>query len=132
MRYAVISILITNILFSTSLNWSNNYHLARQQAKKENKKVFLFVSAYDNPFAQYMQIDVFQDEKVVKAINKHYIPVLLYTQDNNFPAGLTFYSAPAIYFLDAKGHFFEKRYKKIVGEITKKQILKIFKNIKYL
>ena len=132
MRYFLISIILVNILFASSINWSNNYHLARQQAKKEKKKVFLFISSHNNPFTEYMEIDMFENKKVIEAINKNYIAVKLYTQDNNFPKGLIFYSAPAIYFLDAKGKFFETRYKKIVGEITKNQMLKILKNIKNL
>ena len=130
MKYFVTSIVFACTLVASSIQWSNNYHMARQQAKKENKKVILFISSKNNPFCEYMEVDTFNNKKVLKLINKNYIAVRLYIEDNNFPKGLDFYSAPSIYFLTHKGKYFENQYKRIIGEITAKQMINILKTIK--
>ena len=130
MKYIVTSLILSSWLVASSLQWSNNYHMARQQAKKENKNVILFVASKVNPSCEYMEIDMFNNEEVSKYINKDYIPVKLYIEDDVFPKGLIFYSAPSIYFLTPKGKYFDKKYHRIIGEITTTQMIKILKTIK--
>ena len=130
MKYIVTSLILASWLVASPLQWSNNYHMARQQAKKENKNVILFVSSKINPSCEYMEVDMFNNKKVLKLINDDYIAVKLYIEDDVFPTGLIFYSAPSIYFLTPKGKYFDKKYKRIIGEITSKQMINILKAIK--
>ena len=129
-KYFVTSVVFSYTLFASSINWSDNYHMSRQKAKKENKNVLLFISSKTNPFCEYMEVDMFTNKDIIIAINQDYIAVKLYVEDGNFPGGLRFYSAPSIYFLNAKGKFFEKKYKRIIGEISKYKMINILEDLK--
>lgn len=129
MKYFVTSIILACYLVASSIQWSDKYHMARQQAKKENKNILLFISSKTNPSCEYMEIDVFTNDKVVKLINKDYIAVKIY-DEKYFPKDLMFYSAPSLYFLTPKGKYFAKNYKWIVGEIPKRKLIEILKTIK--
>jgi len=127
-KYILISIFFTISLQSSLITWSNNYHISRQKAKKENKNVLLFISTKkDNPYCEYMQKDTFEYKPIVKHINKNYIPVRLFVENNQIPMGIKFFTVPSVYFLNPKGKEISRR---IVGDITPKQLEKILNKIK--
>ncbi|MCK5109936.1 MAG: thioredoxin family protein [Arcobacteraceae bacterium] len=126
MKIVLVNIFLTISLFASQIQWSNNYHMSRQKAKKANKDVFLFISSVDNPFCEYMEEDVFKYENVVKYINKDYIAVRLVIEKDKLPRGIKVLSAPSMYFLTHKG---KKLYKRITGEIARRQLIEILKEI---
>ncbi len=122
-----INLFLTVSIFASEISWSNNYHMARYEAKKINKDILLFISSVDNPFCDYMEEDIFKKKRIVDYINKDYIAVKLIIETDNLPQGLLIFSAPTIYFLTNKG---KQLYKRITGEVTPKQILTFLKTIK--
>ncbi len=74
-----------------------------------------------------MEEDVFKYENVVKYINKDYIAVRLVIEKDKLPKGIEVLSVPTIYFLTHKG---KKLYKRITGEIARRQLIGILKEIK--
>ena len=131
-RYFISGLFFTSLLFSAPLQWSNNYHLARQTAKKLNKHILFLIYSKNNPYCEYMQEDIFKDTVVAKYINQDYIAVRLLVNNNktNIPRAIEFFSTPSVYFLTYKGKYFHKKYKRITGEVTTKQMRKILATIK--
>jgi len=96
MRYILINLILSCYLFSSSVQWSNNYDMTRQAAKKANKYVLLFISSKDNSYCESMEEDTFKNKIVMKYIKKDYLAVKLYIEDNRLPGGIKFFSAPSI------------------------------------
>jgi len=126
-KYILINILLTMAIQASSIQWTNNYHLARQKAKKEHKSVLLFISSKTNPTCDYMEKDTFENRTVSKQIKDNYVPVRLFIEDDRVPMGIKFFAVPSTYFLNPKGREIRRR---IVGEFTPKQLKKILVKIK--
>ncbi len=127
MKYFLIVLFLTTSLFSSEIKWSNNYHMSRQKAKKENKNILLFISSKDNPFCDYMKEDTFLNDKIIDYINQDYIAVELSIEDRTLPKSIEIFSAPSVYFLNPMG---KKIYRRIVGLVTSKQIIFFLEQIR--
>jgi thioredoxin-related protein len=131
MKYIFLIFFLITSIFATpniSIKWLDNYHQARQVAKKENKNILLFISSKDNPYCDYMREDTLKYKPVIKQIYKKFIPVRLIIETDKIPVGIKFFTVPSIYLLTAKG----KELKRIVGDITPIQMEGILKRWKVL
>ena len=115
MKYIIYNLILSCFLVASSLQWSSNYHMTRQKAKKMNKNILLFISSKDNPFCESMEEDTFKNDMIVKYIKKNYLVVRLYIEDHTIPGGIKFFSVPSLYFLTPKGKAIHQR---VVGLVT--------------
>ena len=122
------SIFFASFLVGASINWSNNYHMGRQLAKKTNKNVVFFVTTRkDNPSCNYMEEDIFTNKKIIDLISKNFIAIKMYVEDGGLPGGRKFFAAPSIYILKANG---KKLHQRITGEVSINQMQKILESIR--
>jgi len=109
-----------------SIQWSNNYHMARQLAHKENKNIILFISDKNNPYCEYMQEDTFKSKIVTRYINKDYIAVRLDIKEEKIPTGIEFFTVPTVYFLTSKG---KDIFPRVIGNIPPRKMEQLLKKI---
>ncbi len=130
MRLILVSLFLISHIIASEINWLNNYHMARQQAKKENKNIFLYITQRDNPYCEVMDEDTFKNTKIIKYIENDYLAVKIFIEDNRLPSGLgKIQYAPTVYFLKANGKNIIRR---VVGEITIKKMQNYLEQIEKL
>ncbi len=98
-------------LNASSLNWEKDYTTAVNKAKKENKPIFVMVSAATCPECNYMKKNVFTKDEVKNFINENFISYQFNIDDKNIPKEMQFWGIPRFY-LSKDG---EKVYNKTMG-----------------
>jgi len=114
-------IIYLTLLFATSLmaaeiNWAKDYDAGVKEAARFVKPVLFISSRHSCKFCVILDETTLKDERVVKALNKDFISVISYSDDNDYmPQKLYHPGTPAIWFLLPNG---EPMYQPIMGAIT--------------
>lgn len=127
----MLKIFITAIFFLLSLNassldWEKDYSEAINKAKKENKAIFVMVSAPTCPECNYMKKNVFTNPEVKEFINKNFISYQFNIDDKNIPKEMQFWGIPRFYF-SKDG---EKVYNKVMGGLKTDKFIAFIKESK--
>jgi len=90
-------IILTLILTITALsaaesetlkvNWEENFHKAMVKAQEENKPVLFIYSNHKCKFCVQLDNTALKDKKVIEALNKDFISVISYTDENDYTPG---------------------------------------------
>jgi len=127
-------LLTIGVVFAFAFNWTGkvdwaiSYSTAKMLAKEEHKLVMVDVSLSHCPPCRYMATYVYNNPKVAKYINSHFIPLFYLADRDNIPAQIQNYfpdSTPTIMFIKPNG----KLYKEIIGARPPQVFLKILKEI---
>jgi len=97
----VLSTLSANDSNSTNeIHWEENFHKAMVKAEKENKPVLFIYSSHNCKFCVQLDETTLKNKKVIDALNKDFISVISYTDENDYtPGELRGRGTPYIWFL---------------------------------
>ena len=73
MKKIIILLAIVSSLFGAGLDWPNEYKEALAQAKKENKQIYMLITANDCRWCRKFEQTTLQDAKVLKALKEKYV-----------------------------------------------------------
>jgi len=99
-----IALLSTASLFASGVNWAKDYHSAIKSATKENKPLLFISSRHSCKYCVMLDEQTLQDPKVIKALNRDFIAVTSYSDENDYmPKDLWRPGTPSIWFLFPDG-----------------------------
>jgi len=122
------NIVISSIILASSLiasdsaiNWAKDYKTGIESAKKENKPVMFVFSNHNCKWCMVLKNKTFTDEKVIRALNKDFISIVSYTDEQDYtPRKLVRPGTPAVWFLRKDG---TPMFRSIDGAIDSKNLL---------
>ncbi len=120
MKKLIILLFSISILFSADFEWLHSIQKAKEEAKKNNKKIMIMISKKDCTSCEYMDSVVFENDDVVDYIENFFIPVKVdieTARKNN----LKVFATPTFYFFDKN---FKKIKRELVGSATASTFLK--------
>jgi hypothetical protein len=115
-------------LMASGINWEKDFHAAMINAKKQNKPVLFISSRHSCKYCVILEETTLEDKKVVKALNRDYISVVSYSDENDYmPKELWRPGTPAIWFLLPTS---EPMFQPIMGAIGPDDMLKALAIVK--
>lgn len=103
MKLLLVTLAFIATLFGTELEWPNDYEVALQQAKKENKDVYVFISSTYCRWCRKFENTTLKDEAILKKLKEKYVLVHLDRDMDDFPEHFETKRVPRHYFLKANG-----------------------------
>ncbi len=117
-------------LVASEISWAKDYTSGMKQAKELNKPVLFIYSRHTCKYCVILDETTLKDKRVVKALNKDYISIVSYTDENDYtPREILSQSrgTPAIWFLLPSG---QPMYAPIPGAIGAEQFLEALSIVK--
>jgi thioredoxin-related protein len=117
------TLLIASSLFGAEVNWAKDYHEGIIASKKDNKPVLFIISRDTCKYCVLLKDTTLRDESVIKALNKDFISVTSWTNENDYiPDDLARATPglPGIWFLKPDG---EPMFQPILGYMDKSKFL---------
>ena len=108
MKKVLLLVFITCSLNASEIKWQYELNDAKELAEHFKKPIFLFLESRKCYYCPIMKETTFMDKRVIKLINKEFIPVVLdnstgsesdVENNGNAPERLTTSVSPAIYFM---------------------------------
>jgi thioredoxin-related protein len=104
MKKLIISIMsiivLSNFLHANELKYMRSYNAALAKAKETNKSIMVMMSIDGCITCDYMKDIVFEREKVLSYLNKHYITVIKELNKETYPDRFAAIDAPTFFFVD--------------------------------
>ncbi len=102
---------ITHENFAVQMEYETDYKVALARAKKEGKKLFIFMSTSYCPWCRKMENRVLTKVDVNKKIKEKYLPVMLNFSRKNFPKQFREIAlTPTLYIVDPKTEKIEHQF----------------------
>jgi len=86
-----------------AIEWEASYTRAKEKAAQQNKPIFFLLSQRQCGWCDYYQEHTLRDPQLSEYLEKHFICLKLYSEDEAYPPALTADASPATWFLDTKG-----------------------------
>lgn len=103
----LILLILTSSLFSaetlTKINWLHDYNKALELAKKQNKNVYVYISADTCRLCKKFKESTLSKKCVKARLNSDFIPLNLSRDQHTIPDKFEKFGAPRHYFLNPKG-----------------------------
>ena len=121
------------LLFATSLmaaevNWAKDYETGLRLAKEQNKPMLFVISRDTCKYCVLLKNTTFKDKKVTTVINKDFIAVTSWINENDYiPEKLFTPGLPGIWFLLPSG---EPMFQPLMGALGAEEILHYLKQVK--
>lgn len=124
----VLFLLFSTVTFADEIKWAKDYHAAIKLATSKNKPVLFVSSRHTCKYCVILEKTTFSDKKVIEALNKDFISVVSYSDENDYlPKELWRPGTPAIWFLSPKG---EPMFQPLMGAVDKTNFLKALSIVK--
>ena len=94
---------LSTLLFGVNLDWPNNYEVALQEAKKENKSVYMLITSQDCRWCRKFENTTLQEEIVIGKLKEKYILLHVDRDKDAFPNKFKRERVPRHYFIKANG-----------------------------
>ncbi|WP_456451472.1 thioredoxin family protein [Hydrogenimonas sp.] len=65
--------------------WQPSYRVALEEAKKQNKPMMVLLVSHTCKWCRKLENRTLQNPEIVAFVNKHFVPVIVYREDRNFP-----------------------------------------------
>jgi len=102
-------LLLSSTLNAIELNWEHNYKKAFETAKKEQKKVYLFIGADRCIHCERFKEQTLSNKDLIKEMKEEYILLYMSRDQHDIPDIFEKYGVPFHYFLTSDG--------KIIAEV---------------
>lgn len=100
----LLMVLFASSLFASKVAWAKDYQSGMAQAKAQNKPVLFVSSRHTCKYCVILDETTFHDEKVITALNKDFVSIIAYSDDQDFmPDALWRPGTPALWFLMPNG-----------------------------
>jgi thioredoxin-related protein len=100
-KVVLIYLLLTSLLFGANLDWPNDYEAALQEAKKENKSVYMLITSADCRWCRKFENTTLQEEIVIHKLKEKYILLHVDRDEDDFPSKFKRERVPRHYFIKA-------------------------------
>jgi len=100
MKLLIVLLLTITMGYTKELNEVNNYNEAVIKAKKEKKKVLMFIYSDFCPWCEKMKKTTLKDDEAIEFINSRYIFVKVNKESSHYPQKLKPDIIPTTYLLD--------------------------------
>ena len=95
--------MVTHETFAKDMSYENDYAIALAKARKEGKKLMVFMTTAYCPWCRKLENQILSWEHIDKKIKVKHVPVMLNFDEKKFPKYLTKMSVvPTLYIIDAK------------------------------
>lgn len=115
MKTFIFTILITLFIQADgdiALTFKTDYKSALQEAKKENRYLFILVTTKNCGWCKKLKKTTLQDSEIQKTLAKDYITVELDKDSSDYPSSMEIEGVPSVFIIDPKN---EEVIKQIVG-----------------
>ena len=102
-RYLLTILMFGTMLFSAELNWDSDYEKALKEAQKQNKDVYMLITANDCRWCRKFESTTLQEKVVIDRLKKQYILLHVDREMDDFPKSFKSKRVPRHYFLTSKG-----------------------------
>lgn len=102
-KVVLIYSLLTSLLFGANLDWPSDYEAALQEAKKENKSVYMLITSADCRWCRKFENTTLQEEIVINRLKEKYILLHVDRDEDDFPSKFKRERVPRHYFIKANG-----------------------------
>jgi thioredoxin-related protein len=103
-KLLLVMVLLSTSLFASKIVWAKDFQSGISKAKKVNKPVLFVFSSHACRYCVQLEKTTFSDKRVIKALNKDFISIISYSDENDYtPKELLRPATPTIWFLKADG-----------------------------
>ncbi len=121
-------LLMTLPLLASEIKWAEDFKSGIKEATVQDKPVLFVFSRHTCKYCILLDNTTFKDKKVIEALNKDFISIVSYTDENDYtPRDLLTPGTPALWFLKPNG---EPMYQPLMGAIDVNNFLKALKIVK--
>ncbi len=99
LKQLIILISLISLLTSSELNWNDNYNKALQEAKTQNKDIYLLITSSDCRWCRKFESTTMQDKEVLKDLSKKYVFIQMNKDIDDIPNKFNIKSVPRHYFI---------------------------------
>ncbi len=103
MKQILMIIALSTMLFSADLDWNDSYHKALEDAKVQNKDVYMLITSSDCRWCRKFESITLQDKSVIKRLKEQYVLLHIDRDKNYFPSKFKSKRVPRHYFITNKG-----------------------------
>ena len=104
MKYVLSIILLSLSLFGADLDWSHNYKKGLEDAKKEHKLVYVFITSDKCKWCRKFEKTTLQDKTVTKRLYSEFVTIHLSRDRDTIPKEFETSPVPRHYFTDTQGN----------------------------
>jgi len=123
-----IGLLFATSLMAAEINWVKDFQSGLKLAKEQNKPMLFVISRDTCKYCILLKNTTFKDEKVVAALDKDFVAVTSWTNENDYiPEKLLTPGLPGIWFLFPSG---KPMFQPLMGAQSKEDFLYILKQVK--
>ncbi|GAX87156.1 conserved hypothetical protein [Lebetimonas natsushimae] len=130
-KFLLLFILLINLFafnWYGNIHWIKSYNIAQKLAKKNHKLMLIEIAGIKCPPSKYLSKYVYSDKKISEFINKNFIPVFYFIQQNSIPKNIKKHFngvTPTIIFFKPNG----KAFYILTGARNKNEFLKVLKTM---
>jgi thioredoxin-related protein len=126
--FLLLCLTLSSALLGNEIHWAKDFASGITEATKQNKPVLFVFSRHSCKYCVILDETTFQDKKVIEALNRDYISIVSYTDENDYtPRELWRPGTPTLWFLNPKG---EPMFQPLVGAIDSENFLKALAIVK--
>ncbi len=120
--------LLGSVAFAQEIHWAKDFHSGIKEAMKQHKPILFVFSRHSCKYCVLLEKTTFQDEKVIKALNRDFISIISYTDDGDYvPRELWRPGTPTLWFLKENG---EPMFQPVVGALPAQDFLQALAIVK--
>jgi thioredoxin-related protein len=121
-------LIIASSLTASEIKWAKDFENGIKEATKVNKPVLFVFSRHSCHYCKVLDETTFQDEDVIEALNKNFVSIISYTDENDYtPRALWRPGTPTLWFLKPDG---EPLFQPLVGAVDAENFLKALAIVK--
>lgn len=103
LKVFISTLMLLSALNAADLDWLHDYDKALEQAKKENKNVYLYVGADKCRFCNKFSNTTLKDKDILQRLNKDFVLVYMSRDRHKVPPQFKTKGVPLHYFINADG-----------------------------
>jgi thioredoxin-related protein len=126
-KIIILLVMITGLLFGADIKWAKDYQTGLATAKKEHKPMLFIISRDSCKYCILLDNTTLKDPKVIEELNKHFIAVRAWTNENDYIPYLLRQNTPGlpgIWFLDTNG---DPLFQPLLGYLKKENFYQALK-----
>lgn len=98
-----VTLLFAATLFGSDLHWNHDYNKALQEAQKEKKDIYMFITSANCRWCRKFEATTLQDEAILQRLKKQYVLLHIDRDADFMPEHFKKKRVPRHYFLRADG-----------------------------
>ncbi|WP_457597707.1 thioredoxin family protein [Hydrogenimonas sp.] len=103
MKRTILLLLLGAVAALAEITWQPSYEAAKQEAQKSGKPIMALLVSHTCRWCRRLENRTLQNPEVSAYVQKHFVPVLLYREDRNFPDTIRSSMVPTTFFLTPEG-----------------------------